>query len=83
MLENYLEENPNDARVIIQKVILVAQARHAAIRAIVTGFPKMLKVDITTGQSLRKSFATGTSVKQKVACTHIYWKRWSFSNELH
>ncbi len=33
MLENYLEENPNDAKVIIQKVILAAQARHAAKKA--------------------------------------------------
>lgn len=33
MLENYLEENPNDARVIVQKVILAAQARHAARKA--------------------------------------------------
>ena len=33
MLENYLEENPNDARIIVQKVILAAQARHAAKKA--------------------------------------------------
>ena len=33
MLENYLEENPNDARNIVQKVILAAQARHAARKA--------------------------------------------------
>ena len=33
MLENYLEENPNDARLIIQKVVLAAQARHAARKA--------------------------------------------------
>jgi len=33
MLENYLEENPNDARTIVQKVILAAQARHAAKKA--------------------------------------------------
>ncbi len=33
MLENYLEENPNDARTIVQKVILAAQARHAARKA--------------------------------------------------
>ena len=33
MLENYLEENPNDAKIIIQKVILAAQARHAAKKA--------------------------------------------------
>lgn len=33
MLENYLEENPNDAKVIIEKVIIAAQARHAARKA--------------------------------------------------
>jgi DNA gyrase subunit B len=33
MLTNYLEENPRDARVIVQKVILAATARHAARKA--------------------------------------------------
>ncbi len=33
MLNNYLEENPKDARTIVQKVILAAQARHAARKA--------------------------------------------------
>ncbi len=33
MLTNYLEENPDDAKVIVQKVILAAQARHAAQKA--------------------------------------------------
>ena len=33
MLENYLEENPADAKTIVQKVILAAQARHAAKKA--------------------------------------------------
>lgn len=33
MLEIYLEEHPNDARTIVQKVILAAQARHAARKA--------------------------------------------------
>ena len=33
MLENYLEEHPKDARIIVQKVILAAQARNAAKKA--------------------------------------------------
>ncbi len=33
MLENHLEENPSDAKTIVQKVILAAQARHAAKKA--------------------------------------------------
>ncbi|MBT8318050.1 MAG: DNA topoisomerase (ATP-hydrolyzing) subunit B [Lutibacter sp.] len=33
MLSDYLEENPNDARTIVQKVVLAATARHAARKA--------------------------------------------------
>jgi DNA gyrase subunit B len=33
MLNNYLEENPNMAKLIISKVVLAAQARHAARKA--------------------------------------------------
>ena len=33
MLTNYLEENPKDARIIVQKVVLAATARHAARKA--------------------------------------------------
>ncbi|MBK6263987.1 DNA topoisomerase (ATP-hydrolyzing) subunit B [Marivirga sp. S37H4] len=32
-LQNYLEENPREAKMIVQKVILAAQARHAARKA--------------------------------------------------
>ena len=33
MLADYLEEHPDDAKIIVQKVILAAQARHAAQKA--------------------------------------------------
>ena len=33
MLENYLEEHPSEAKMIVDKVILAAQARHAARKA--------------------------------------------------
>lgn len=33
MLTNYLEENPGEAKLIVQKVMLAAQARHAAAKA--------------------------------------------------
>jgi DNA gyrase subunit B len=33
MIKNYLEENPRAARIIVNKVILAAQARHAARKA--------------------------------------------------
>jgi len=33
MLTDYLEEHPDDAKIIVQKVILAAQARHAASKA--------------------------------------------------
>ena len=33
MLNDYLEENPDDAKQIVQKVILAATARHAATKA--------------------------------------------------
>ncbi|MCD6567043.1 MAG: DNA topoisomerase (ATP-hydrolyzing) subunit B [Bacteroidales bacterium] len=33
LLTNYLEENPKDARTIVQKVVLAATARHAARKA--------------------------------------------------
>ena len=32
-LSNYLEEHPNEAKIIVDKVILAAQARHAATKA--------------------------------------------------
>ena len=38
MLTDYLEEHPDDAKIIVQKVILAAQARHAAQKARVKWF---------------------------------------------
>ena len=33
MLTNYLEEHPKEAKIIVQKVMIAAQARHAARKA--------------------------------------------------
>ncbi|UKN01930.1 DNA topoisomerase (ATP-hydrolyzing) subunit B [Paracrocinitomix mangrovi] len=53
MLTDYLEEHPKDARSIVQKVILAAQARHAARKA-----REMVQ---------RKSVLTGTGLPGKLA----------------
>ena len=53
MLTNYLEEHPNDAKIIIQKVILAAQARLAAKKA--------------RDMVQRKSVMGGTSLPGKLA----------------
>lgn len=53
MLENYLEEHPADARLIVSKVILAATARHAARKA-----REMVQ---------RKSVLTGSGLPGKLA----------------
>lgn len=53
MLAYYLEEHPKDAKTIVQKVILAAQARHAARKA-----REMVQ---------RKNVMTGTSLPGKLA----------------
>ncbi|MFP5470456.1 MAG: DNA topoisomerase (ATP-hydrolyzing) subunit B [Bacteroidia bacterium] len=53
MLTNYLEEHPDDARMIVQKVIVAAQARHAARKA-----REMVQ---------RKSIMSSTSLPGKLA----------------
>ncbi|QCR22977.1 DNA topoisomerase (ATP-hydrolyzing) subunit B [Pontibacter sp. SGAir0037] len=53
MLTQYLEENPKEARTIVQKVILAAQARHAARKA-----REMVQ---------RKNVLSGTSLPGKLA----------------
>jgi DNA gyrase subunit B len=53
ILGNYLEENPREARIIIQKVVLAAQARYAARKA-----REMVQ---------RKSVLTGSGLPGKLA----------------
>ena len=53
MLQNYLEEHPKEAKQIVQKVILAAQARHAARKA-----REMVQ---------RKNVLTGTGLPGKLA----------------
>ncbi len=53
MLQNYLEEHPKEARQIVNKVILAAQARHAARKA-----REMVQ---------RKNVMTGTGLPGKLA----------------
>jgi len=53
MLQNYLEEHPKEAKVIVSKVILAAQARHAARKA-----REMVQ---------RKNVLTGTGLPGKLA----------------
>jgi len=53
VLQNFLEENPKDARLIVNKVILAAQARHAARKA-----REMVQ---------RKNVLTGTGLPGKLA----------------
>jgi len=53
MLTNFMEENPKDAKVIVDKVIIAAQARHAARKA--------------REMVLRKSAMTGGGLPGKLA----------------
>lgn len=53
MLQNYLEEHPREAKMIVNKVILAAQARHAARKA-----REMVQ---------RKNVLTGTGLPGKLA----------------
>ena len=51
LLTNYLEENPREAKTIVNKVILAATARHAARKA----RELVQRKNVLTGSGLRKT----------------------------
>jgi DNA gyrase subunit B len=63
MLTNYLEEHPKDARLIVQKVMLAAQARHAARKA----RELVQRKNVLTGSGLPGKLAD-CSEKDPAAC---------------
>lgn len=63
MLTDYLEEHPKDARSIVQKVILAAQARHAARKA----REMVQRKNVLTGSGLPGKLADCSS-KDPVEC---------------
>src|SRR5210317_1117990 len=63
MLAYYLEENPDDAKTIVQKVILAAQARHAAQKA----REMVQRKNVMTGSGLPGKLAD-CSDKDPAAC---------------
>ncbi|MFN5031111.1 MAG: DNA topoisomerase (ATP-hydrolyzing) subunit B [Flavobacteriia bacterium] len=67
MLSAYLEEHPNEARVIVEKVILAARARHAARKA----REMVQRKNVLTGSGLPGKLAD-CSEKDPAAC-EIYF----------
>ena len=67
MLANYLEEHPNDAKTIVEKVILAAKARHAARKA----REMVQRKNVLTGSGLPGKLAD-CSEKDPAAC-EIYF----------
>lgn len=61
MLENYLEEHPKEARIIVDKVILAAKARIAAKKA----REMVQRKNVLVGSGLPENWLTAQNLTQR------------------